>query len=200
MPNTSVPALPERIGGLAAVAVNLSWSWNRNARRCSARSIRRCGVAPSTIPSSSCDGWRQSGSRPARRTRSSCGSTTSSPPRPRTTRRPPHLVRHLASRVRQAAGRVLLCRIRVARLGSHLLRGLGVLAGDQCKAAFGSGRPARRRRPVLHQGLLGPATAPRRMAGRTPRSASTWPRRRCNGCAGRRRIPASPPCGCPGAT
>jgi len=32
MPNTSVPALPERIGGLAAVAVNLSWSWNRNAR------------------------------------------------------------------------------------------------------------------------------------------------------------------------
>src|SRR2546426_9263396 len=32
MPNTSVPALPERIGGLAAVAANLSWSWNRNAR------------------------------------------------------------------------------------------------------------------------------------------------------------------------
>src|SRR5213594_2598179 len=26
------PALPERIGGLAAVAANLSWSWNRNAR------------------------------------------------------------------------------------------------------------------------------------------------------------------------
>src|SRR6267143_906668 len=32
MPNTSVPALPERIQGLAAVAANLSWSWNRNAR------------------------------------------------------------------------------------------------------------------------------------------------------------------------
>src|SRR5713101_911018 len=32
MPNTSVPALPERIGWLAAVAANLSWSWNRNAR------------------------------------------------------------------------------------------------------------------------------------------------------------------------
>src|SRR6266436_616911 len=28
----SGPALPERIGGLAAVAANLSWSWNRNAR------------------------------------------------------------------------------------------------------------------------------------------------------------------------
>src|SRR5205085_12349274 len=28
----SAPALPERIGGLAAVAANLSWSWNRNAR------------------------------------------------------------------------------------------------------------------------------------------------------------------------
>jgi starch phosphorylase len=26
------PALPERIGGLAAVATNLSWSWNRDAR------------------------------------------------------------------------------------------------------------------------------------------------------------------------
>src|SRR5881275_3226063 len=25
-------ALPERIGGLAGVAANLSWSWNRNAR------------------------------------------------------------------------------------------------------------------------------------------------------------------------
>src|SRR6266700_5885988 len=32
MPNTSAPALPERIGGLGAVASNLSWSWNRNAR------------------------------------------------------------------------------------------------------------------------------------------------------------------------
>src|SRR5229473_1063466 len=31
-PKPSVPALPERIGGLAAVAANLSWSWNRNAR------------------------------------------------------------------------------------------------------------------------------------------------------------------------
>src|SRR3989449_935898 len=28
----SGPPLPERIGGLAAVAANLSWSWNRNAR------------------------------------------------------------------------------------------------------------------------------------------------------------------------
>src|SRR2546422_4168379 len=28
----SGPLLPERIGGLAAVAANLSWSWNRNAR------------------------------------------------------------------------------------------------------------------------------------------------------------------------
>src|SRR5256885_15768243 len=32
MPNTSAPPLPERIAGLAAVAANLSWSWNRNAR------------------------------------------------------------------------------------------------------------------------------------------------------------------------
>src|SRR6266550_790679 len=31
-PQPSGPALPERIGGLAAVAANLSWSWNRNAR------------------------------------------------------------------------------------------------------------------------------------------------------------------------
>src|SRR5213596_293603 len=31
-PQPSGPALPERIGGLAGVAANLSWSWNRNAR------------------------------------------------------------------------------------------------------------------------------------------------------------------------
>src|SRR5216110_1429120 len=31
-PQPSGPALPERIGGLAAVAANLAWSWNRNAR------------------------------------------------------------------------------------------------------------------------------------------------------------------------
>src|SRR5436853_596564 len=31
-PQASGPALPQRIGGLAAVAANLSWSWNRNAR------------------------------------------------------------------------------------------------------------------------------------------------------------------------
>lgn len=31
-PKPSRPAVPERINGLAAVAANLSWSWNRNAR------------------------------------------------------------------------------------------------------------------------------------------------------------------------
>src|SRR5438874_7329149 len=31
-PQHGGPPLPERIGGLAAVAANLSWSWNRNAR------------------------------------------------------------------------------------------------------------------------------------------------------------------------
>ena len=31
-PKPSRPAVPERIDGLAAVAANLSWSWNRNAR------------------------------------------------------------------------------------------------------------------------------------------------------------------------
>ena len=31
-PERSRPALPERINGLAGVAANLSWSWNRNAR------------------------------------------------------------------------------------------------------------------------------------------------------------------------
>src|SRR2546429_9150499 len=31
-PQHGGPALPERIAGLAAVAANLSWSWNRNAR------------------------------------------------------------------------------------------------------------------------------------------------------------------------
>src|SRR6266850_4913451 len=31
-PKPSRPAVPERITGLAAVAANLSWSWNRNAR------------------------------------------------------------------------------------------------------------------------------------------------------------------------
>ncbi len=31
-PGPSRPPLPERIGGLSAVAGNLSWSWNRDAR------------------------------------------------------------------------------------------------------------------------------------------------------------------------
>src|SRR2546425_838776 len=31
-PEPSRPAVPERISGLAAIAANLSWSWNRNAR------------------------------------------------------------------------------------------------------------------------------------------------------------------------
>src|SRR2546423_5792545 len=31
-PEPSRPAVPERINGLAAIAANLSWSWNRNAR------------------------------------------------------------------------------------------------------------------------------------------------------------------------
>src|SRR5882762_7355405 len=31
-PKPSRPTVPERINGLAAVAANLSWSWNRNAR------------------------------------------------------------------------------------------------------------------------------------------------------------------------
>src|SRR2546428_12469118 len=31
-PQHGGPALPDRIAGLAAVAANLSWSWNRNAR------------------------------------------------------------------------------------------------------------------------------------------------------------------------
>jgi glycogen phosphorylase len=31
-PKPSRPAVPARINGLAAVAANLSWSWNRNAR------------------------------------------------------------------------------------------------------------------------------------------------------------------------
>src|SRR5256886_16033915 len=31
-PEPSRPAVPERINGLAAIAANLAWSWNRNAR------------------------------------------------------------------------------------------------------------------------------------------------------------------------
>src|SRR5437879_5233238 len=31
-PESSRPAVPERINGLAAIAANLAWSWNRNAR------------------------------------------------------------------------------------------------------------------------------------------------------------------------
>src|SRR5437870_8725721 len=31
-PEPSRAAVPERINGLAAIAANLSWSWNRNAR------------------------------------------------------------------------------------------------------------------------------------------------------------------------
>src|SRR5437667_6214289 len=76
-----------------------------------------------------------------------------------------HLVRHRVSRARQAANRVLLRRARAARLGSNLFRRPRGPRRGPVQGAFGPARPARRRRPVLYQGILRPTTAARWMAG-----------------------------------
>src|ERR1041384_6965223 len=77
--------------------------------------------------------------------------------------------------------------------------GLGVLAGDQCKAASDLGVP------LVGVGLFytkGYSDQRLRLGGwrRMPRSGSTLTRRRSSRCGGRRAIPASPRCSCRGAT
>src|SRR6267142_2449517 len=200
MPNTSVPALPERIGGLAAVAANLSWSWNRNARALfraldpalwrrtqhnPIELLRR--VAPERLAACAADPeflrLYDVVAAAAAHDATSAGTWFASS-------HPESLKRPVA----------YFC----AEFGLHASvpiysGGLGVLAGTS----------ARRRRTWASRSSASACSIPRdtRISDcastdgrKTPRSASTWPRHRCNGCAGRRASPASPPCGCPGAT
>src|SRR3989454_973788 len=67
-----------------------------------------------------------------------------------------HLVRDGISRARQAADRVLLRRVRAARLGANLFRRPRRPRRGPMQGGDGPGRPARGRRPVLYQGILGP--------------------------------------------
>src|SRR2546425_2257037 len=52
---------------------------------------------------------------------------------------------------RQAADRVLLRRVRAARLGANLFRRPRSPRRGPMQGGFGPGRPARRRRPVLYR-------------------------------------------------
>src|SRR6058998_1924140 len=196
MPNTSAPALPERIAGLAAVASNLSWSWNRNAR-----ALFRL-LDPAL--------WRRTQHNPIELLRRVAPERLAACAADPEFLRLYDVVAAAAPREASPAGTwfatahpelvkrpiAYFC----AEFGLHASvpiysGGLGVLAGDQCKAASDLGVP------LVGIGLFytkGYSTSDcgstdgRRM----PKSGSPWPRRRSSRCAGRRAIPASPPCGC----
>src|SRR5213595_331076 len=297
-PEPSGPAVPERINGLASVAANLSWSWNRNARAL----FRMLDVAL----------WRRTQHNPIELLRrvdparlAACAAdpaflglydaVVAAAAQNATSAGTWFAASYPESVTRSTA---YFC----AEFGLHASvpiysGGLGVLAGDQCKAASDLGVPlvgvglfytrgysdqrlrldgwqedAEERFDVAATPLervRGPKGDPclatvrlsgrsvsvgawRVMVGRVPipiggafrrgrdtaragaraegrslprdravvralrergrlardggagadsdrRSVSTWPRHRSSGCAGRRAIPASRPCGCPGA-
>src|SRR6266581_642764 len=124
-PQHSGPALPERIAGLAAVASNLSWSWNRNARAL----FRMLDPAL----------WRRTQHNPIELLRrvdparlAACAQDATSAGTWFATAYPELVKRPIA----------YFC----AEFGLHASvpiysGGLGVLAGDQCKAASDLGVP-----------------------------------------------------------
>src|SRR5437773_2154085 len=192
-PQHGGPALPERIAGLAAVASNLSWSWNRNARalfrsldpalwrrtqhnpiellrRVAPERLAACAADPEFLrlydvvaaavaqDATSAGTWFATAypelvKRPIAYFCAEFGLHASVP------------IRDGISRARQAADRVLLRRVRAARLGANLFRRPRGPRRGPMQGGVGPGRPARGRRPVLYQGILGPTTAARRLAG-----------------------------------
>src|SRR5438876_3445426 len=122
-PETRRPPLPERISGLAAVATNLSWSWSRDARAL----FRMLDGAL----------WHLTRHNPIellRRVDPAVGGLCAGPRLPGALRRAHrvermgrrharYLVRDDLSGPRAADNRLLLCRVRAARLGADLLGG-----------------------------------------------------------------------------
>src|SRR5213596_1834542 len=188
-PEPSRPAVPERINGLAAIAANLAWSWNRNAR-----ALFRLLDAPL---------WRRTQHNPIELLR------RVDPARLAACAVDPDFL-HLYDAVAAAAAHdatsagtwfataypesvnrtiAYFC----AEFGLHASvpiysGGLGVLAGDQCKAASDLASRWSASACSIPRGT--PTSACGSTAGRRmPRSGSTWPRRRSKRCAGRRAIP-----------
>src|SRR3979490_1846194 len=141
-PPDSGPPPPERIGGLAAVAANLSWSWNRNARAL----FRSLDAAL----------WRRTQHNPIELLRrvdpARLAACAEDPAFRRLYAAVPAAVAHdataagtwFATTYPESANRPIayFC----AEFGLHASvpiysGGLGVLAGDQCKAASDLGVP-----------------------------------------------------------
>src|SRR6266571_5081514 len=122
-PEPSRPAVPERISGLAAIAANLAWSWNRNARalfrRVDPARLAACAADPAFLR------LYDAVVAAAAQNATSAGTWFA-------TSHPESVTRSIA----------YFC----AEFGLHASvpiysGGLGVLAGDQCKAASDQGIP-----------------------------------------------------------
>ena len=146
-PHSRIPYLPARIEGLAALAMNLWWSWSREARAPLPLHRRSAsGITPVTTRSSCCCRGRSRPASPrAPATATSCAATTTSWPAWRTA--PPASDTWFAQAYPELDGRPVayFC----AEFGLHnsvpiYSGGLGVLAGDHCKARQRSRRPAGR--------------------------------------------------------
>src|SRR3954454_5193329 len=181
---TRIPYLPARIEGLSELAMNLWWSWSREARRLF-RSIDPAlwhltrhnplellcrlepdGASPPAQPAR--------GARPDRaRGPSRVGQRQRLPPplrrgpdpdAPRDLERR-HLVPEGAPRARRPSGRLLLCRVRAPQLGADLLGRPGRAGGRPVQGGERPRRPHGGRRAVLYEGVLRPASQARRLAG-----------------------------------
>ena len=147
------PRIPQRLARLQELAGNLWYSWDRPTRALFARLIRRCGTRSATA-----------------RRRCSSASTSSACSTPRPTRRSSTAYRVLAAfdayhaepPFKQNSGGFRpgdLVAYFCAEFGVHeslpiYSGGLGILAGDHCKAASDLPAAVRRRRPALPPGLL----------------------------------------------
>ena len=134
---------PPASRGSSDLAMNLWWSWSREARGAVPLHRRsRSGTSPATTRSSCSAGWIPPASRPAPATATSSAATTTSwrgwrTGRPAATPGSPHATP--SSNGRPVA---YFC----AEFGLHnsvpiYSGGLGVLAGDHCKAASDLGVP-----------------------------------------------------------
>src|SRR5881392_4232403 len=191
-PQHGGPALPERIGGLAAVAANLSWSWNRNAR----------ALFRSLDPAL----WRRTQHNPIELLR------RVAPERLAACAADPEFLRLYDVVAAAVAQDATSAGTWFATAYPELVkRPIAYFCAEFGLEASGSspGTSVRRLRIWASRSWASACSIPRdtrtsdcgSTAGRRmPRSGSTWPRRRSSRCGGRRAIPASPPCSCRGAT
>ena len=172
--STRIPYLPARIEGLADLATNLWWSWSLDARAIFRTIDEPLWQLIKHNPHRAAAPGGSGSPRCLRRRSRFPGAIRPGHGRPSAgwKPRPEHLV---SPSTIPAADQPIayFC----AEFGLHnsvpiYSGGLGILAGDHCKTASDLGRAAGRRGAVLHQGLLRPAAAARRLAGGQRRPAS----------------------------